>query len=198
MSIIVHQSPPPMDTEKKKLTSVLLNYDPSNTTHKDLLWNLAYEKVNQIASRFLYSEREGHTLSTGDLASEVYLKFNQLRAINFQNSRHFYAFVSLAIRRILIDHARKHNSPKRPGRDVKVTLNEEIYGDELKMSDIMLVDQLLQELEKADPDLVDIINLRYVCGFNCNQAAAMLNLSPTTIKRKTKVAKVLIKQKLEV
>jgi RNA polymerase sigma factor (TIGR02999 family) len=142
-----------------------------------------YDDLLRIAHRQMRGERRDHTLQTAALVHEAYLRFVELRRIDWRDRGHFFTVAAAVMRRVLIDQARSVQARKRGGDAVRVTLDEEIAAPE-EAVDVLLLDRALQRLAERDETLSHIVELRYFAGLTIEETAEALHLSPATIKRK--------------
>ncbi len=142
---------------------------------------LVYDELRLLASGYLRSERDDHTLETTGLVHEAYLKLVDQRSHNWQNRSHFFGIAAQAMRRILVDHARKRHATRREGGR-PITLDEELAGAK-DDHDILGVDEALQRLMVLDERQAKIVELRYFAGLTIEETAETMGVSPTTVKR---------------
>src|SRR6185295_14042395 len=138
---------------------------------------------------FLYRERPGHTLQTTALVHEAYLKLVDQRDSRWQNRAHFFAIAAQAMRRILIDSARKHATQKRGGPQEKVSLDEALAISEEPNAQLLALDVALDQLAAIDPDQSRVVELRYFGGLTIEETAEVMNSSPATVKREWAMAR---------
>lgn len=136
-------------------------------------------------------ERRDGTLQTTALLNEAYLKLVDQRAVDWQNRAHFFAIAAQVMRRILLDAARRRRRVKRGGAAGHVPLDAVAVAapDAGRVIDVLAVDRALHELERVDPDHAKIVELRFFGGLTVEETAAVLGLSPATVKREWAVAK---------
>ncbi len=155
------------------------------------LFALIYEELHRIAAAKMRNEVANHTLQPTALVNEAYLRLIELKKIQWQNRGHFFAMAAKIMRRVLIDHAKNKKAGKRggPGR-ICVTFDEQIHGAENDAVDLLALDEALDKLAKADPELAQIVELRFFAGMNLDEITSELGVSSGTIKRKWTKAKV--------
>lgn len=105
-----------MTSSAKSITQLLIEWREGNQTALDELMPLVYEELRRMAHRYMRGERPGHTLQTVDLVNEVYLRLVDHKGMRWQNRSHFYAVAAQAMRRILVDRARRNRTQKRRPR----------------------------------------------------------------------------------
>src|SRR5436190_4740991 len=154
-----------METSTGEVTRLLQDWSIGNREALDRLLPLVYDELRRLAHSYLTRERPDHTLQTSALVHEAYLKLLDQRSVNWQNRAHFFAISAQAMRRILLDNARRHTAAKRGGGGQKVSLDEvaTLTGDVANESLIEL-DKALQRLATIDPEQSRIVELRYFGG----------------------------------
>jgi RNA polymerase sigma-70 factor, ECF subfamily len=178
-----------------EITKLLEDYTNGNREVLDELLPLVYGELRRLAHSYLKSERQDHTLQTTALVHEAYLKLIDQHSVNFQNRAQFFALSATAMRRILLDNARRHTAEKRGSGD-KISL-EEIGEISLKANENLIeLDLALQELEQFDPKQAKIIELRYFGGLTIEETAEVLKISPATVKREWIMARAWLYEKV--
>ena len=130
----------------------------------------------------MVDERSDHTLQPTVLVSEAWLRLAQ-SDVSFHNRAHFFGAAAEAMRRILVEHARKRAAQKRGGDVRRITFSEMGVASEDPGVDMLALNDALDELGKKQPRLVELIHLRYFAGLSIRQAADVLGISPATLKR---------------
>jgi len=142
-----------------------------------------------LPSAVLRRERPDHTLQPTALVHEAYLRLINQRNVNWQNTAHFFAIAAQAMRRIIVDHARRHNAVKRGGDNLKVELDEaQSQPGELDVDVLKLCDALTA-LAAFDPQQSRIVELRFFGGLSIEETAEVIGISPATVKRDWSMAK---------
>lgn len=160
------------------------------------LYEAVYAELRRVAQASLRREAAGHTLQPTALVNEAYLRLAPNQS-GWENRRHFFAAAAEAMRRILVDHARRRNSGKRGGDFQRVTLSgADIPSDDPEV-DVLLIDQALTDLSAARPRLAELVTLRYFAGMNIEDAAAALGISPATAKRDWAYARAWLAERIE-
>lgn len=148
----------------------------------DRLMPLVYEQLRKAAQLELAAERPDHTLSATALVHEAYLRLVGPRQVDWRGRAHFYSAAAEAMRRILIDHARKRGTAKRGG-NLNAVGNVLDLANEEKIADALALDELLCRLETEDSQAAGVVRLRFFAGLSIDETAAALNVSPRTVKR---------------
>jgi RNA polymerase sigma factor (TIGR02999 family) len=136
------------------------------------------------------------TLQTTAVVHEAYVKLVDSSGLRFADRGHFYAVASKAMRQILVDRARRRAAQKRGGDRVRVDLDENRVPIEERAAEILAVDQALTRLEKLDPRLVRIVEMRFFTGLSVEETAEAVESSPSTVKRDWKKARAFLYREL--
>ena len=185
-----------MASDSDNVTRLLIVWGDGNQQALEALVPLIYKELRNLAHNFLYRERPGHTLQTTALVHEAYLKLIDQNDARWQNRAHFFAIAAQAMRRILIDSARKHAAAKRGGPQAELSLDE--VADIALEPDINLLklDEALNELAKIDPRQSRIVELRYFGGLTIEETAEVISVSPATVKREWMMARAWLHQEI--
>ena len=153
------------------------------------LISIVYDQLCTMASHQLRREPAGHTLDTSALVHEAYLRLTRQQRVQWQNRAHFYGIVAQLIRRVLVDHARRHLQAKRGGGRHNLVLDE--LGDlpEIRNEQVLAVDEALAELASFDLALAQLVELRFFAGLSIEEIASMLEVSERTISRRWQTAR---------
>jgi RNA polymerase sigma factor (TIGR02999 family) len=149
---------------------------------------IVYSELRNLARRYLRRERAGHSLQTSALVNEAYLRLVDYKRMQWQDRSHFFAVSSQVMRRILVDHARRHNL-KRGGNVQHVSLDEAAVVGGDQDVDLIALDRALEGLERIDPRKMRIVEMRFFGGLSVEETAEALRLSTITIKREWRSAK---------
>ena len=171
------------------VTELLLQWRRGDKSALDRLLPMVYSELRQIARRHLRRERVGHTLQPTALVHEAYVQLAGKDNPQWRDRIHFYAVASQLMRRVLVDHARRRNADKRGGGAIKVTLDEARDSAEEKATDLIALDDALQDLEKMDERKSKIIELRFFGGLDLDETAEVLGVSVSTVVKEAKVAR---------
>jgi RNA polymerase sigma factor (TIGR02999 family) len=165
------------------ITRTLIRFSDGDSTALGVLLPAVYEELRRLAAAELRRERPGHTLQPTALAHEAYLRLVDQRDVTWQNRAHFLGLAAQAMRRILVDHARRRRAEKRGGDAVRVTMDESdlpaaptpVLADEL--------DTALEDLARLEPRHARIVELRFFGGLTIEETAEVVGVSPATVKR---------------
>jgi RNA polymerase sigma factor (TIGR02999 family) len=174
-----------------EVTQILDAVADGDTVAAERLLPLAYEELRRIAAHKMAAEREGHTLQPTALVHEAYLRLvgPDGEGRDWKSRGHFFAAAAEAMRRILIDSARRKASLKRGGDQFRVTWEEGVIDDDTPSEEVLMVNEALEKLEEENPEYAGIVKLHYFAGLTIGEAAAALGMSESTIDRKWKAAK---------
>jgi RNA polymerase sigma factor (TIGR02999 family) len=148
-----------------------------------------YGELHGLAERLFAGERPGHTLQPTALISELYLRLDAGQARQWGSRTHFLAVAANTLRRILIDYARAHVAGRRAGGQVHVSLELAEAGVSCSYDTILMVDEALGLLEKADRRAARVTELRFFAGLEEKEIAEELGVSEITVKRDWKFAR---------
>jgi RNA polymerase sigma factor (TIGR02999 family) len=161
---------------------------------------LVYDELQDLARRHLGRERAGHTLSPTALVHEAYLKLVDQTRVQWQGRGQFLGVASLAMRRILVNHARDRKRQKRGGDAARLSLTEGLGvaapGAERDDDFIIRVDALLDRLAKFDPRAAKVVECRYFAGLDVQETAAALSVGTATVKRDWALARAWLRREL--
>lgn len=171
------------------LTQLLVDWSNGDRAALDKLMPLIDEELRRLAHRYMRHERAGHTLQTTALVNEAFLRLVNRKNLQWQNRAHFFGIAAQLMRTILVDHARSHASAKRGGGARKLELNEALVVSQQKASEVIALDDALNQLALIDPRQSRIVELRFFGGLTVEETAEVLHVSPVTIKREWSTAK---------
>jgi RNA polymerase sigma-70 factor, ECF subfamily len=175
-----------------RVTLLLRKWQAGDRDALDQLIPLVYDELKVIASRHMAHEWRRGTLQTTGLVNEAYVKLVDQRGVGWQNRAHFLAIAAQIMRRILLDDVRRRLRTKRGGDAVRVPVDGIAVAapePDLDPVDVIAVDGALRQLEQFDPDQAKLVELRFFGGLTVEETAAVLGVSPATVKREWAVAK---------
>lgn len=178
-----------MAQTSQNVTQLLIGWSNGDREALDALLPVVYEELRKQAARYLRHERVGHTLQTTALIHEAYLKLVDQKNVHWQNRAHFFGIAAQLMRRILVDHARAKKRTKRGGSDIRVSFNEANVMAPSQNLDIVALDEALARLSEIDEQQSRIVELRFFSGLTVEETAAVLAISPATVKRDWSMAK---------
>ncbi len=173
-----------------RLTQLLHAWQHGDERAADELMPLVYTELRRIAANRLRAERAGHTLQPTVLVHEAWMRLADQRA-DWQNRGHFFAIAAQAMRRILVDHARRRSTAKRGSTPVNVPVDDVAHLLPSPMPDDRLIalDAALDELARLDARQAKVVELRFFGGLSVEDTATLLDISPTTVKREWATAR---------
>ena len=166
-----------------EVTSILSAIEQGDARAADQLFPLVYDALRQLAAAKLADEAPGQTLQATALVHEVYLKLVESTAQHWNSRGHFFAAAAEAMRRILVDRARKKHTVKHGGDRVRQPLDEATVKAPEMGEDLVALDEALEQLEARDAEAAKLVKLRFFAGLTSAQAAETLGISPRTADR---------------
>jgi RNA polymerase sigma factor (TIGR02999 family) len=163
----------------------------------DRLIPLVHGELRRLAGRYMAGERPGHTLQASALVNEAYLRLFEIKRISWQNRAHFFAMSGQRMRRILVDHARARRYRKRGGGAPQVSLDNALTVYVEKGQDLIALDDALTALAAIDARKSEVVELRFFGGLSVAETAEALHVSPETVMRDWKMAKVWLLRELD-
>jgi RNA polymerase sigma factor (TIGR02999 family) len=157
---------------------------------------LVYNELHRLAHRYMAGERREHTLQSTALVHEAYERLINLKNVSWQNRAHFFAVSAQLMRRILVDYARSRRYSKRGGQWRQVPLNEAVAVFRDRRTDIVALDDALRTLADIDPRKARVVEIRFFGGLSIKETAEVLNVSPETVLRDWRLAKVWLLREL--
>ena len=157
---------------------------------------LVYQELRQAARRYMGRERPGHLLQTTALVNETYLRLVGVQKVSWQNRAHFLAVCARLMRRILTDFARSRGYQKRSGRVNRVKFTEALWVTPRADTDLAALDAAMKKLAAVDERMSRVVEMRFFGGLTVQEAAEVLKVSPDTVMRDWKMAKVWLLREL--
>jgi RNA polymerase sigma factor (TIGR02999 family) len=166
------------------VTQILSQIEHGDPDAADQLLPLVYEELRKLAAAKMASERDDHTLQATALVHEAYLRLVDVEKAQHWNSRgHFFAAAAEAMRRILVEGARRRESSKRGGDLKRVDLDVTIAPQDGLAPDLLALDDALRQLEREAPKKAELVKLRFFCGLSIDEASVAMGISSATAKR---------------
>ena len=154
-----------------------------------------YDELRQLAERYFRGERPAHTLQPTALVHEAFLRLADSDQ-QYENRGHFMAVAALAMRNLLVSHARAKGAQKRGGAWQQVALDDADSGDAINAIDILALHEALQRLAERSPRQAKVVELRVFAGQTIEESAELLEIAPATVKADWAVARAWLKAQL--
>src|SRR6476660_3358637 len=174
---------------QQEVTQLLGDWSGGDEGALEKLIPLVHPELHRLAHHYMSRERAGHTLQTTAVLNEAYLQLVDNSQPVWQGRTHFIAAAAQIMRHIMVDHARKHQSLKRGGGALKVTLDEGALVTETRAQELLDLDEALERLAAQDARKSQIVELRYFGGLTVEETAEFLKLSQRTVEREWTAAK---------
>ena len=186
-----------MTEQSPQVTQILDDWSRGDREALNRLVPLVYSELRRLAGRHLRHERQGHTLQTTALIHEAYLRLVDQRRVRWQNRAHFFAVAARLMRRILVDHARGRQRIKRGGSATQLPLEEALVVAAEQMNvDVLALDDALAQLLELDPRQCQVVELRFFSGLSIEETAAVIGVSPATVKNDWSIAKAWLRREM--
>jgi len=182
--------------QPREVTQLLLAWNEGDESALERLVPLVYNELRRLAKRRVRLERPDHTLQTTALINEAYLRLVDVHNVHWQNRAHFFALCARLMRRILVDYARTRHYAKRGGGAQPISLNESLAVSPQLPTDLVAVDDALHALAEVDARKAQVVELRFFGGLTVEETAEVLKVSPETVRRDWKLAKVWLLREL--
>jgi RNA polymerase sigma factor (TIGR02999 family) len=163
----------------------------------DRLMPLVYAELRRIAQAQLRSERPGHTLQPTALVHEAYARMAGRELLTFNDRAHFLGVAAHTMRKVLIDYARVRNAAKRDPGGPKVSIEEAIDAGLERPSSLVALDDALNSLERQDPRLARLIEMRYFGGLTAEETSVVMNLEVGEVRRELALAQAWLRRELD-
>jgi RNA polymerase sigma factor (TIGR02999 family) len=185
------------DSTTHEVTRILKDAEDGISNASEALLPLVYGELRKLAAVRMNAEREDHTLQATALVHEAYLRLVGPRDLRWSNRAHFFAAAAEAMRRILIEHARAKQGPRRGGGRGKLPLDVVDLAAADDPEQILALDEAISRLEQEDADAARVVRLRFYAGLSIDEAAKALDTSVSTIKREWAFARAFLFRALE-
>jgi RNA polymerase sigma factor (TIGR02999 family) len=182
------------DTVRGEITALLGELHEGRREAMDRLVPLVYDELKRIAHVQLARERDGHTLETTAVVHEAYLRLVDLDRIDWRDRTHFFAAAAGAMRRILVDYARRYQASKRGGGRGPLSLDESAVAVGERADTLVALDEALARLAAVDGRLARVVEYRFFGGLTEPETAAVLGVTERTVRREWVKAKAWLHQ----
>ena len=176
-----------MTSSPDSITKLLIEWRDGDETALNRLIPLVYDELHRMAHRHMRRERPEHTLQTTALINEAYLRLVDHKGMRWQNRAHFYGVAAQAMRRVLVDEARNHNTNKR--KHDRVNLEEAVLVLPKQAPDLVALDEALNDLAALDSRKTEVVVMKYFGGMKDKEIAEALGISTATVTREWSSAK---------
>src|ERR1700723_3763794 len=164
------------DAEAGDVSKLLLAWSGGEQSALDKLTPIVYDELHRLAGRYMRGERSGHSLQTTALVNEAYLRLVDYKRMQWQNRAHFFAVSSQLMRRILVDHARRHNLKRGCGvQHVSLEETAIVGGD--RAADLVALDDAMDALARIDHRKVQGVEMRFFGGLSVEETAEVLKVA---------------------
>jgi RNA polymerase sigma factor (TIGR02999 family) len=168
---------------KADVTTLLRGWSAGDRSTEEKLWPLVFAELKRLARRHLAHERPNHTLQSGALVNEVYVRFADLNNTQWENRARFFAMCARMMREVLVDHARARQSQKRGGDRSRISLDEVALVSESKGIELLALDDALKRLAVIHPRKSEVVEMRFFGGLSADETAEVLHVSRLTVIR---------------
>ena len=172
-----------MPDDRTSQITEILNSIGDQGSPADQLLPIVYDDLHALAEKYLRAESAGHTLQPTALVHEAYMKLVDQTRVDWQGRTHFFAVGAQAMRRILVDHARRRRAAKRGGDRQRITVDEQLLAAGRRDEDLLALDEALKKLADLDSQQSKMVELRFFGGLNVAETAAALGMSKRTAER---------------
>ncbi|MCP4758721.1 MAG: sigma-70 family RNA polymerase sigma factor [Planctomycetes bacterium] len=189
----------PSNPHETDITTLLNTEGTEQAAALDRVAAALMNDLRRIAGAHFSHEHHQITLQPTVIVNEAWMRLTSQERCQWQNRKHFLSVASIAMRRLLVDHARKRNSLIRGGdkRRVHLTASHASEPDSSVEFDLEALSLALDDLDALDPELARIVDLRFLAGLTVEQVAEATGLSPATVKRRWAVARGWLRDRLE-
>jgi RNA polymerase sigma factor (TIGR02999 family) len=181
-------------TMAEDVSEILRAWSNGESRALDGLTPIVYAELRRLAHRYMKRERPDHSLQTTALVNEAYLRLVDYKRMQWQDRAHFFAVSAQCMRRILVDHARRHNVKR--GRGVPHVSLDETAVMRDRPANLVALDDALNALAERDPRKVRVVELRFFGGLSVEETAEVLKVSPVTVRRDWSSARIWLYREL--
>lgn len=179
-----------------EITQILQEWNSGNEDAKERLIPFVYDELKRQARFMMSRERADHTLQPTALVHEAFLRLSEQTGIDWKNRSHFYGIASRLMRQILVDHARLYATEKRGHHPIHFSIDDVQIPVEERAGSILVLDEVLQRLEKFDETQARVVEMRFFGGMNNSQIAESLEISERTVGREWDAARLWLYREL--
>lgn len=184
------------ETSSAEITRILQDWNEGDEDAKERLIPFVYDELKRQARILMSQERSDHTLQPTALVHEAFLRLSEQTGLDWQNRSHFYGIASRLMRQILVDHARLYAAEKRGNHPIHFSVDDVQIPVEARAGSILVLDEVLERLEKFDETQARIVEMRFFGGMNNQEIADSLNISERTVGREWQAARLWLYREL--
>ena len=178
-----------LQERRRDVTSLLLGWSGGEPNTAARIFPLVYDDLRNLAATYLRRERRGHTLQPTALVHESFCRLVDGERCDAQNRAHFFALAARAMRRVLVEHARKRGAAKRGGRVAALSLDQVSEVAVSRSAYLVALDEALVDLASLDERQARIVELRFFGGLSIEETAEVIGVSHATVEREWRLAK---------
>lgn len=179
------------------VTQILSQIEAGDPSAAEKLLPLVYDELRRLAAAKMAHEKPGQTLQATALVHEAYLRLVGASETGWDNRGHFFSAAAEAIRRILVENARRKQAQKRGGDHNRVELSTAHLAVRHSVDDVLILDDALKKLAQSHPSVAELVRLRLFAGLSNEEAASILGVSPRTARRNWAFARAWLVRELE-
>jgi RNA polymerase sigma factor (TIGR02999 family) len=172
-----------MPISRAEVTALLHAWSSGDQAARDELWTIVFPELDRLARAYMKRERQHHTLQTGALVNEAYLRLVDWKKARWRSRAHFFGMCARIMRQILVDHARAQNYQKRGGAQRLEALDEAATVSPTRSRELIALDDALDRLASISRRKSDVVELRFFGGLTVEETAAALGVSRLTVIR---------------
>jgi RNA polymerase sigma-70 factor (ECF subfamily) len=165
-----------------EVSTLLRAWSNGDQSALEKLTPIVYDELRRLARRYMSRERSDHSLQTTALVNEAYVRLVDYKRMRWQNRAHFFAVSAQLMRRILVDHARRHNLKRGAGVQHVSMEDTAVVGAD-RAADFVALDDALKALVRIDSRKAQVVELRFFGGLSVEETAELLKVSPVTVMR---------------
>jgi RNA polymerase sigma factor (TIGR02999 family) len=170
------------------ISTLLRAWSGGDQSALEKLTPIVYDELHRLARRYMKGERPGHSLQATALVNEAYTRLVDYKRMQWQNRAHFFAVSAQLMRRILVEHARRHNLKRGVGVQ-HVSLDQAAVVGGEQDTDLVALDDAMNALARLDPRKVQVVEMRFFGGLSVEETAEVLKVSTVTVKRDWRAAR---------
>jgi len=182
--------------DQEAVTRLLQRMADGDEEAAEALFPIVYKQLHHVARSLMAKERQGHTLQTTALMHEAWVRLVHVDAA-YESRGHFMRIAARAMRRVLVDHARKRGAKKRLGDLAEPLLDDALAYWETNHTDLLALDEALVQLGERDEDLLQVVELRFFSGLTLEETGAVLGMSVRQVHSRWTLARGWLRRELE-